>query len=371
MKNQKFRIEMELIGIVVYQAARYITDFLNGSSYRDDDDSRTFMIKDSKDKQWVVLPAKAIQPLGSLPLGIHDRRHPFKIVSPMLQYEDIETLQEMVRTLREKNAQVNEFTRLRIQIDAKPFDVNSLCKLVTMLKQKEDLFYQALQVPESRIRSDCQKINVDFLEQINLQKPKTMEEFKELWKQNCSELGVSENGIKHRYALNLDSVFHIGTIDFLHFKSTLHAGKIKSYLQLCLAISHQALTGEQNNLLQSQDANNRETLERWLSEMGLVGREYKSVRFHMLAHYDGTVRWESPLKVKKQLEQIEQRNSREQNINDILEEPEDIYEEESVEEEDLEEALESETTEEEDLEEDLEEVLESETTEEEIPEISL
>lgn len=43
------------------------------------------------------------------------------------------------------------------------------------------------------------------------------------------------------HGLNLHSVFSKGTIEFRMFNSTLHAGEVKSYIQLCLAISHQAL----------------------------------------------------------------------------------------------------------------------------------
>lgn len=43
------------------------------------------------------------------------------------------------------------------------------------------------------------------------------------------------------HCLNLHSVFQKGTIEFRLFNSTTHAGKVKTYIQFCLAISGQAL----------------------------------------------------------------------------------------------------------------------------------
>ena len=43
------------------------------------------------------------------------------------------------------------------------------------------------------------------------------------------------------HCLNLHSVFQKGTVEFRLFNGTVHAGKIKAYIQLCLAIGAQAL----------------------------------------------------------------------------------------------------------------------------------
>ena len=43
-----------------------------------------------------------------------------------------------------------------------------------------------------------------------------------------------------------------GTIEFRLFNSTLHAGEVKSAIQLCLAISHQALDVYKRQVLQFQ-----------------------------------------------------------------------------------------------------------------------
>lgn len=43
------------------------------------------------------------------------------------------------------------------------------------------------------------------------------------------------------HCLNLNSVFQKGTVELRLFNSTTHTGNIKAYIQLCMAISAQAL----------------------------------------------------------------------------------------------------------------------------------
>ena len=46
------------------------------------------------------------------------------------------------------------------------------------------------------------------------------------------------------HALNLHSFFSKSTVEFRLFNSTLHAGKIKAYVQFCLALSAWAIESE-------------------------------------------------------------------------------------------------------------------------------
>jgi len=52
------------------------------------------------------------------------------------------------------------------------------------------------------------------------------------------------------HCLNLHSVFQKGTVEFRLFNGTLHAGKIKAYIQFCLAIGAQALNQSLSPLYQ-------------------------------------------------------------------------------------------------------------------------
>lgn len=78
------------------------------------------------------------------------------------------------------------------------------------------------------------------MQELNRKKPKSLEEVSRIWYKGVD--GRHRHYHESRYhCLNLHSVFQKGTIEFRLFNSTTHAGKIKAYIQLCLAISAQAL----------------------------------------------------------------------------------------------------------------------------------
>ena len=71
------------------------------------------------------------------------------------------------------------------------------------------------------------------------------------------------------------------------FNGTTHAGKIKAYIQLCLAISHQAMTQSCASSKKTVTSNERFTFRTWLLRLGLIGDEFKTARTHLLANLDG------------------------------------------------------------------------------------
>ena len=105
-------------------------------------------------------------------------------------------------------------------------------------------------------------------------------------------------------ALNLHSVFSKGTIEFRLFNSTLHAGEVKSYIQLCLAISHQALIQKSASHTRTQSSNEKYTFRTWLLRLGLIGDEFKTARTHLLKNLDGNIAWKDPAQAEAQKERL-------------------------------------------------------------------
>ena len=102
------------------------------------------------------------------------------------------------------------------------------------------------------------------------------------------------------HALNLHSVFSKGTIEFRMFNSTLHAGEVKSYIQLCLAISHQALVQRGASRIKRQPENEKYTFRTWLLRLGLIGDEFKTARQHLLKNLEGNIAWRDPAQAEAQ-----------------------------------------------------------------------
>lgn len=93
------------------------------------------------------------------------------------------------------------------------------------------------------------------------------------------------------HALNLHSVFYRGTVEWRCFNSTLHAGRVAAYVNLCLAISAQAITQRSTVMKKTHSDNELFTFRVWLVRLGLNGEEFKHTRDHLLAHLEGDRAW--------------------------------------------------------------------------------
>ena len=107
-------------------------------------------------------------------------------------------------------------------------------------------------------------------------------------------------------------MFQKGTVEFRLFNGTTHAGKIKAYIQLCLAISHQALSQRCASRTKTQSTNEKYTFRTWLLRLGLIGDEFKTARLHLLEHLDGCIAWKDPAQAEKQKERIRQKKEKAQ-----------------------------------------------------------
>ena len=92
------------------------------------------------------------------------------------------------------------------------------------------------------------------------------------------------------------------------FNSTLHAGEVKSYIQLCLAISNQALVQKSASRSRTQSDNEKYTFRTWLLRLGLIGEEFATARKHLLKNLEGNIAWRDPSQAQRQRErQLQQR----------------------------------------------------------------
>ena len=76
--------------------------------------------------------------------------------------------------------------------------------------------------------------------------------------------------------MNLHSVFYRGTVEWRCFNSTLHAGKVAAYVNLCLAISAQAIAQRSTVMRKTHSDNELFTFRVWLVRLGLNGDEFKT-----------------------------------------------------------------------------------------------
>src|SRR5690606_41446784 len=69
--------------------------------------------------------------------------------------------------------------------------------------------------------------------------------------------------------------------------SDLHAGKIRSYVVLALALNHQALTQKCASAKKPQIENEKFAMRTYLNRIGFIGEEFANCREHLTAHLNG------------------------------------------------------------------------------------
>lgn len=289
MRTQRFGLEIEFTGITRAQAAKAIANELHASESYEGGTYSTYSIWTEDNRKWKVMSDASILPEASHG-GYAGSEHKCEFVTPICTYQDIETIQGIVRAIRAAGGKVNDSCGLHVHIDASEHTAKSLKNIANIMASKETLLFKALEVKAERAEKWCKKVEGKLLNDLTKKKPKTLDEVKRIWYEGGD--GSAQHYHSSRYhALNLHSVWQKGTVEFRMFNSTLHAGKVKSYIQLCLAISHQAKTQSSATRRETITTNAKFTFRTWLIRLGLNGDEYKTARFHLLANLEGDIAW--------------------------------------------------------------------------------
>jgi len=292
MRTQRFGIEIEMTGITREKAAEAIAEYFGTESFYIGTYYKTYGAKDRQGRTWKATFDSSIiaqKKSGGRTVRAVDE-YKCEVVSPILTYEDMADLQEIIRQLRHKGAFVNSQCGIHIHVDASRYTPQTLRNLVNIIASKEDILYKALRIDPARMRW-CKKTNERLLEAINRRKPQTMEALKDIWYAGSTR-GRDEHYNDTRYhGLNLHSAFTKGTVEFRLFNSTTHAGEIKAYIQFCLAVSHQALTQKKASARKTVTDNEKYAFRCWMLRLGLSGDEFKTCRLHFLKHLEGNSAW--------------------------------------------------------------------------------
>jgi hypothetical protein len=297
IKEQNFGVEIELTGITRRKAASVIASYFETESWYIGSGYDTYGARDRKGRTWKAMSDGSIQTVrkshGALIAA--GREYSCEIVTPILQYEDIEDLQEIVRALVKKGAIANSSCGIHVHVDGARHDAASLTRLMNFAIGRQDLFYEALQIND-RANRWCRKMNRTLLKAMQRDTEKTKASIERIWYSvaNDGYLGsIDHSHYNHtRYhGINLHAFFTKGTVEFRLFNGTTHAGKIKAYVQFCLAMSAWAIECPNDNLYFKSVKNYTQEqkaalMKRVLAHrLGLKGREFKTARLHLTSAF--------------------------------------------------------------------------------------
>lgn len=284
MKDQTFGVEIEMNHIKREKAAELVAKFFGTTHYyKGGGIYNIWACKDKKGREWQFERDASIR---------GPELEKCEMVTPILKYEDIETLQEIIRILRHNGAISNpkEDCGVHIHVGADGQTPQTIRNLVNIMASHEDLLIKALKLDTFRLGRWCKPVDHRFLKEINEKKPTTMAELADVWYISQNEnVGRDQHYNYSRYhMLNLHATFTKGTIEFRlfqfnnpgrNFKGGLHAGMLKSYIQLCLALCDRAKKVKYASNKPMQMANQKFAMRTWLvQKLGFVGDEFKTAR---------------------------------------------------------------------------------------------
>ena len=154
----------------------------------------------------------------------------------------------------------------------------------------EPLLKESLRLDSYRVNNYCQMVDSRFLKAVNKKKPTTMSALADIWYSTQSDSYRSRTAHYNssRYHMtNLHATFTKGTVEFRLFqfdnpseakKGGLHAGQLKSYIQLCLALSEMAKEVSKASSRPQQNENPKYAMRTWLLRLGFIGDEFATAR---------------------------------------------------------------------------------------------
>lgn len=285
MKKQTIGVEVEMNSIARERAAKLAATFFGTGRYENTAGRNgycTWSAWDAEGREWKFQKDVSI-------LGPDSEK--CELVTPILHYSDIETLQELIRQLRHAGAK-SDATRgcgVHIHIGANGHTPQTMRNLANIMASHESLIADALDLDRGRMHRYCRTVDPQFLEQVNKKKPKTMAALADIWyTSNGASSGRSQHYNDSRYhMLNYHATFTKGTIEFRLFqfnapaegkRNGLHAGQLKSYIQLCMALSQMAKTVKSASPKPQQNENPKYAMRTWLLRLGFIGDEFKTAR---------------------------------------------------------------------------------------------
>ena len=215
-----------------------------------------------------------------------------EVVTPILKYEDIETLQQVVRALRHAGARATGCCSQHVHLGMEDSTPEQVANLAKMFYKQEELILKALGTSDARLNQYTRRTDDTFIERISRRKPRTDSELNEAW------FGYRNPNPAHydhsRYRdLNLANLWRIKTAEMRAAEGSTHAGEIKSVIIFCLALAVKAKNSKAASAAKREynPASTKYDFRVFLLRLGLSGKEFKNVRYHLLKRLPGSAAW--------------------------------------------------------------------------------
>lgn len=284
IKSLTFGTELEYTGISREKAAKAIHSVVGGTIRYTGTNYDTWSVFDPQGREWKAMRDGSLGYNGGC-----------EFVTPVLRYEDMETLQEVVRALRKAGAKTPSCTSQHVHVGVEHLTATQIANIAKIFYKQEELILKAAGTLPVRLEHYTKKTDAEFINKIQAKKPASKDELNTAWFGTYTP--VPHHYDIHRYRdLNLNNVWRTGTIEFRLFNGTTHAGEVKAHIQLCLAIVAKgaaARAASAKNRREYTEASAKYDMRVFLLGLGLIGEEFKIARLHLLKRLPGDTAWKN------------------------------------------------------------------------------
>ena len=295
----RFGVEIEVVGLTRPQAIMAIKNVEGMSpNYNTSEYGRGGnYIVDRHNRRWNAVTDGSISPRGC------------EVVTPPLGYNDMEMLQRVLRALRAAGAYCNVSCGQHVHVSSPQLDYKAVARLSRTFHKWDAYIRKSGGVQDRRTgeygpSGYCWITPSSVVEALEDAAKQSAASFERAWYRSNEAAGAngrygySPQGRYHnsRYnALNLNSFFFRGTVEFRQFEGTTHAGKMKANVQLAIAMVIKAIEGKRvrKDAMLELPTDKDILAFKWyyyiVCQLGLKGDEFKTARLHLMSKLDGNV----------------------------------------------------------------------------------
>ncbi|OPZ87274.1 MAG: putative amidoligase enzyme [bacterium ADurb.Bin429] len=213
-----------------------------------------------------------------------------EVVTPILTWDDLPTVQEIVRALRRAKCSVNGQAGLHVHVGSELFTGKTLAILAKQVYANEELIFHAFAVSEERKARYTKPLDPTFITRLERRRPATRGAFFQCW-YNAKQYQPTRYHASRYTLINFNSTALRDTIEFRSYTPEgLHAGKIKAAIVFSLALCARALNSKAASAKKkaydpaSAKYDFRVAL---ILALNLSGPEHKHTRRHLLERMPG------------------------------------------------------------------------------------
>jgi hypothetical protein len=241
-----------------------------------------------------------------------------ELATPVLHYDDIEELQEIVRMLRTEGHAKSDsqhgcgiHIHIGIPNDVYEASPRMVRNLVNVVANHQKIIAKAIGFSSSRASHYSRFISNDLVSKLNSRRPRTWDALKELHYDTLGGTASEKYNDARYYFLNLHAMWNKGhgvevnplekgTVEFrcFEFHKSLHAGELKTWIQLCMAMVSYSKIVAYVTPHEVYDENEKYCMKNWLNNLGLMGDEFKTCRKLMMRRLEGDPAQRTPRTIR-------------------------------------------------------------------------